>query len=122
MRYKLPEPLPDLFDLIEDALNPDGGNGAISFARYVPDTFLIDGSGDDLVLEDNARSSATVGLLRSGLLKRFESSCAAFRRTLTKMITEHQIFLTALDRGHVVRTKLLHEIAAAGDDEFEALA
>ncbi|RWO41344.1 MAG: helicase [Mesorhizobium sp.] len=119
VRYELPDPMPELFDLIEEALDPDHGNGSISFARYVPDAWLLDGSTDDLFGEDDARAAATIGLLRSGLLKRFESSCSAFRSTLEKMIREHQLFLTALDKGHVIRTKLIHEIS--GDEDLDEL-
>ena len=36
--------------------------------------------------EEDARARASVGLLRSGLLKRFESSAFAFRRTTEKMV------------------------------------
>jgi len=42
--------------------------------------------------EEDARGRALVGLLRSGLLKRFESSAFAFRRTVDKMVREHGVF------------------------------
>ena len=60
-----------------------------------------------------------VGLLRSGLLKRFESSAFAFRKTVEKMVREHGLFLDALDAGHVVRTAFMKELSADDDAAFE---
>jgi len=62
-----------------------------------------------------------LGLLRSGLLKPFESSVFAFRRTVKKMMKEHKVFLDALDSGRVVTTTFMKELS--GDDEsvFEDL-
>ena len=116
VRYNLDDLLPDFFDRLESALDPDGGD-AITFARYMPDDFLVSG-GD---AEEDARARAMVGLLRSGLLKRFESSAFAFRKTVEKMVREHGTFLDALDAGHVVTTAFMKEIS--GDDEalFEDL-
>ena len=62
-----------------------------------------------------AQAAATIGLIRSGLLKRFESSAFAFVSTLDTLINGHKIFLEALGKGHVVTTRFLREIAA--DDE-----
>jgi hypothetical protein len=111
VRYALDDPLPALFDEIETALDPDGGDGALTFARYAVDGFLK-GEHDP---EDDARAAATVGLIRSALLKRFESSAYAFRRTLGALIRGHEIFLEALGLGYVVSTRFLREVAA--DDE-----
>ena len=47
----------------------------------MPEVYLVDQ--DD---EEGARARALVGLLRSGLLKRFESSAFAFRKTVEKMV------------------------------------
>lgn len=121
VRYQLSEPLAELFDLIEEALDPDLGPGAITFARYVPDSYRLDGTQAELFGEDEARVAATVGLLRSGLLKRFESSVFAFSATLEKMAREHRAFLAALGKGHVVKTELIHEVSATDDEDLEAL-
>ena len=116
VRYELDDLLPGLFDQLEDALDPDSG-GAITFARYMPDAYLV-GGGD---AEEEARGRAAVGLLRSGLLKRFESSAFAFNNTVEKMAREHDAFLDALDAGYVVTTAFMRELS--GDDEavFEDL-
>jgi hypothetical protein len=116
VRYDLDKALPGLFGKIADALDPEEGDDPLLFARYRPEAYLK-GASD----EDKARSEATAGLLRSGLLKRFESSAHAFGKTAAKMAAEHELFLKALDEGRVVTTAFLQELS--GDDEaaFEQL-
>ena len=60
-----------------------------------------------------------MGLLRSGLLKRFESSAFAFGNTAAKMAREHRTFLNALDAGYVVTTEFLKEYSADDEGIFE---
>jgi hypothetical protein len=111
VRYALDDPLPALFDEIETALDPDGHPGALTFSRYGTDAFRRGAHDSD----EDAQLAATVGLIRSALLKRFESSPYAFQRTLDTLIAGHVNFLEALDKGHVVTTRFLREIGA--DDE-----
>ena len=117
VRYDLDESLPGFFDRLEAALDPDGAD-ALVFTRYTPDAYLRGGADDG---EEGARAQATVGLLRSGLLKRFESSAFAFRRTAEKMVREHDIFLNALDQGHVATTAFMHELSGDDDAVFDTL-
>lgn len=116
VRYDLEDVLPGFFDRLEEALDPDDA-GAIRFVRYMPDIHLI-GGGDN---EEDARARAMVGLLRSGLLKRFESSAFAFEKTVRKMAQEHDAFLEALDAGQVVSTAFMRELSADDDAAFEDL-
>ncbi len=118
VRYPLDDPLPALFE-IEAALDPDGdpAAGTVSFARHAADAFRR-GAHDG---EADAQLSATVGLLRSGLLKRFESSPYAFRRTLEALIRAHEVFLDALDKGRVVTTRFLREFGADDDTMLDEL-
>ena len=111
VRYKLDNPLPQLFDQIESALDPDGGRDALTFARYTVESFLL----GDHDADTEAQAAATIGLIRSGLLKRFESSAFAFMSTLDTLIHGHKVFLEALGKGHVVTTRFLREVAP--DDE-----
>src|ERR1700730_5902252 len=53
--------------------------------------------------------------MSSGLLKRFESSARAFRRTLERLIDGHRLFLAGLDKGFVISTKFHPDVGA--DDE-----
>lgn len=121
VRYALPDPMPALFDRLEDALEPNGGPDALTFARYAPDCYLRQPGGEEELGETDARVAATMGLLRSGLLKRFESSTFAFRRTLDKLIAQHGTFLAALEKGHVVNTRILHELSGTDDDALDEL-
>ncbi len=114
LHYKLDDLLPGFFDQLEAALDPDESD-ALQFARYRPDAWLLN-KGDD---EEDARARALIGLLRSGLLKRFESSVYAFRRTVQKMVNEHDSFIAALDAGHVVTTTFMRELSADDDAAFE---
>ena len=114
VRYKLDDLLPGFFDKLERALDPDHED-SIAFARYMPNNYLLSSSDE----EENGRARALVGLLRSGLLKRFESSVFAFRRTVEKMVQEHDVFLDALKSGHVVTTAFMKELSADDDDVFE---
>jgi Helicase conserved C-terminal domain len=117
VRYGLDPPLPLLFDKIESALDPDGGPHALTFARYTVESFLL-GEHDP---EADAQAAATIGLIRSGLLKRFESSAFAFVNTLDKLIAGHKVFLEALGKGHVVTTQFMREIAANDETSLDEL-
>lgn len=114
VRYNLDDLMPGFFDQLEDILDPDGAN-AITFVRYTPTNFLLSGDHD----EEGPRVQAMVGLLRSGLLKRFESSAFAFQKTVEKMVREHNTFLDALNAGHVVTTAFMKELSADDEAMFE---
>lgn len=116
VRYRLDEVLPGFFDRVADALDPEHGETLLSFARYAPGAYRLDRDPDD-----RPEAEMAVGLLRSGLLKRFESSAHAFYRSLTRMLTEHDTFLAALDQGKVINTAFLHELDASDDLTFDDL-
>jgi hypothetical protein len=107
--YDLEAVLPGFFARLEEILMPEDGHPLLRMARYQPERYRL-GTGDA------GEDTALVGLLRSALLKRFESSAAAFRRTLGRMIKEHEGFLDALARGRVVRKEFFQEISAAEDE------
>jgi hypothetical protein len=109
VKYSLDATLPGFFDELEQALDPPHGEPKLKMARYIPEAYLVG--------EDCDGDSALVGLLRSGLLKRFESSAYAFARTTAKMVREHDLFLQGLERGVVLRKDLLRELSAAEDDD-----
>ena len=107
VRYSLDEMFS--FENIEEALDPESNN-KIKFSRYIPDTYL-----KELEEESQWRAEGIAGLLRSGLLKRFESSLFAFSNTLERMIKQHELFLEAIDKGKIISTRFLQELSA--DDE-----
>jgi superfamily II DNA/RNA helicase len=115
INYDLEAVLPGFFDRLEAALMPAQGKPELTMARYQPELYVDDGPA--------AGSEAPIiGLLRSGLLKRFESSSAAFARTTERMVREHDLFLDGLDRGVVIQKQIMRELSAADDeDEIEEL-
>ncbi|WP_093175914.1 helicase-related protein [Sinosporangium album] len=125
--YDLDKALPGLFDRLATALGAhvnhsdrieDGGSAVLldapgevlTLARYVPSRFRRGG-------DEEQYEQQNAGLLRSALLKRFESSAYAFQRTLDKMIDGHEAFLFALNHGVVLTGDALREwISSDGDD------
>jgi len=113
LKYSLDAVLPGFFDEIEAALAPEDGDPLLTLARYYPSHYL--GAAD-------AREEALVGLLRSGLLKRFESSAHAFAITTGRMAAAHDAFLQGLDRGVILTAEGIEEWEQADSDEaFEGL-
>ena len=116
--------LPGFFDRLEEALEgyeyewgvpaPDG---VISMARYVPSMYRNDRSAIENYQVQNA------GLLRSLLLKRFESSTAAFASTCRTMAGSHDALLEMIrDEGKIAKGRILADwINTEGDDEEVAV-
>lgn len=115
INYTLDEVLPGFIDDLEEALGPEHGDPLLKMARYQPDRYRLDAVDE----EEAMRYRALVGLLRSGLLKRFESSVYAFATTCDRMIRDHQLFLETLQRGLVLRKELFRELS--GDEDEEAI-
>lgn len=111
--YDLDGVLPGFFDEMERILQPEDGDPPLRMARYWPSQFRTRG-------EYDRREVALVGLIRSGLLKRFESSAHAFAATLGRMVQAHDLFLQGLDRGVVLTSESLAELAETdSDDEWD---
>jgi hypothetical protein len=106
VKYSLDEVVPGFFGEFATALAPEHGAPRLTLARYTPSRYR---SGGAPVIGEEALA----GLLRSGLLKRFESSAYAFGKTAEKMAKAHDIFLDALTRGAV--------LTAEGIDEWEQI-
>lgn len=87
--YDLETILPGFMAELEIALDPpDGSLPLLTLARYQPENYPAGQAPSTL-------DTAIVGLIRSGLLKRFESSVHAFACTTQKMAREHELFLKA---------------------------
>lgn len=127
--YDLAGVLPGMFDAVatslgahvaDDVMAASVAAGVIladigqvlTMARYVPSRFRLDGD-----IEQYEAQNA--GLLRSALLKRFESSTHAFRRTVEKMIDSHERFLHALRAGFVLTGENLRDFVAIGMDDTD---
>lgn len=86
-RYDLDGAYPGATDRITSAI------GALTMARYRTDSYRIDGGGEapwEQTLE---------GLIRSVLLKRFESSVSAALTTVTRMLAMQRAALRACEEG-----------------------
>lgn len=130
--YEMRGILPGFLDRFAAALDPDpatddparltrtasqrraAGEDALTFARYIPSSYLLSG-------EFETHEGQVAGLLRSGLLKRFESSVHAFANTCETMAESHDAFLSVLDSGYVATGKALRELAASDSDDLDDL-
>ena len=90
-RYDLDAIVPGLFEEIADII----GN-RLHMTRYRTQTYLLDEA------PNVTRQEFLSGLLRSQILKRFESSAYAFRKTLGKMLAAHQQCLTLIENDGIV--------------------
>ena len=118
--YRLDTVLPGFFDRFQYALDPPDDAPAedrniLTMARYLPSLYRIDADVD-------AHEAQLAGLLRSGLLKRFESSPHAFANTCETMADTHDAFLSLLDdHGLVGSGDVLVQLVAADSDEIDEL-
>ncbi|MBA2346926.1 MAG: hypothetical protein H0V81_01400 [Solirubrobacterales bacterium] len=102
-RYDLDAAHPGLLDRVATAID------ALSMARYTPSSYELAGS-------ERAVETQLAGLLRSGVLKRFESCWAACLATVERMLAAHEAFLAAWDAGTVLSGDALRD-AAVGLEE-----
>ena len=110
INYNLDEILPGFFEEFEQALIPEEGEPLLTMARYCPSAYRIDKEVDESQV-------ALVGLVRSGLLKRFESSVHAFTLTAQRMAEGHDAFLAALNKNRLLTPKALEEWTNIDSDE-----
>ncbi|OKI21371.1 helicase [Nocardiopsis sp. TSRI0078] len=122
--YNLDELLPGIFEELATALGADTVDGTatgvilerlgavLTMARYVPSRFKRRGAAEQYEAQN-------AGLLRSNLLKRFESSAQAFEKTVGKMVESHALFLEALESGMVLTGKALGEWGDFASEDIE---
>lgn len=129
--YNLDRLLPGIFDDLATALGAHTSQDAdttadgtatgvilerpgavLTMARYVPSRFKTFGSTEQYEAQN-------AGLLRSNLLKRFESSAFAFEKTVGKMIDSHMHFLEALEAGMVLTGDALKEWSDYTGEDIE---
>lgn len=108
--YDLEDVLPTFFSEFAQVLAPEDGEAKLTMARYWPSKYRRAG-------KPEAREAALVGLIRSGLLKRFESSARAFANTLGMMIRAHDNLLKALDIGVIPAPQALTDLEETDSDE-----
>ncbi|MDP9331961.1 MAG: phospholipase D-like domain-containing protein [Actinomycetota bacterium] len=113
--YDLDGVLPGFFDRFAHALDTVVAGSTtdptvLTLARYAPSRYRLDG-------EAEAYEVQLAGLIRSGLLKRFESSAHAFAVTCRKMAASHSLFLSVLERGKVATGQALRDWPTTDADE-----
>jgi len=102
VNYELDAVLPTFFEEFKDALAPEEGEPQLTMARYIPSHPRYSKRG-----QPEQHELALIGLLRSGLLKRFESSSYAFGNTAEKMAKSHDHFLEVLSQGYIATPEVL---------------
>lgn len=85
----------------------------LMLARYLSSMYTLDHD-----LQEYQITNA--GLLRSGLLKRLESSPQALHASLQNMIASHESFLEALGQGVVLKGEALSEWVSSDSDDLDA--
>lgn len=118
--YDLEDVLPGFFERFAHALEgPASLGGAdptvLTLARYAPSRYRLNGGVEAYEIQ-------LAGLLRSGLLKRFESSSHAFAVTCRKMAQSHDAFIELIDQGKVATGTALSEWMTTDTDEIDTAA
>jgi len=101
----------DFFQDIAEGLaaGEDIDESELKLARYRP-SYYLEG-------EDDGSELSLVGLLRTGLLKRFESSSYAFANTLDRMVAQNEIALGLLEEGYAPDADAIDEWVEMDSDE-----
>ena len=86
--------------------------GRLILARYISSAYLLNGGIERFQI-------ANVGLIRSGLLKRLESSPQALNTTLTKLVNAHKAFLKALKLGYILKGEALRDYTSSDDADLD---
>ena len=127
VRYDLDQTAPGLMEKIFKALDPDApleNPETLTLARYKVQAYISDEIPEkdkELLKEATASPEAVAYLIRSALLKRFESSVLAFRKTLNKIQKQYNTCWGALNEGRVVSTAFLSEISGEDETALEEL-
>ena len=89
-----------------------GERAGLTLARYAPSGYRLDG-------QTEPYEAQLAGLLRSMLLKRFESSPHAFAATCHKMAADCNQFRALVEAGHVATGEALAEWFATDSDDLD---
>ena len=118
--YDMDQVLPGFFDDLAAAINPDANpdadDKALTLARYVPSNYARDRNNPE------SYELQLAGLLRSGMLKRFESSPHAFALTCERMARGCEAFAALAEDHHRVATGgAIADWAATDSDDIEEI-
>jgi len=109
-KYDIDAVVPGLFEEVTDAIEH-----RLTMARYRSSSYALEPD------SEVARQEFLSGLLRSQMLKRFESSVYAFMKTLEKMIAAHEQCLSLIETSGIVPLSALTVEEMQDADELESL-
>lgn len=108
LRYSIEDTYDGLYQEIRNYLGKPAGKGEVrpgemlTYARYGLWHYLDPKYRERKPYSDLQRAGINLrGLIRTMLFKRFESSVCAFRETVRRMISTHELFVESLKRGLV---------------------
>lgn len=84
----------------------------LMLARYLSSMYTVDHDLQEYQISNT-------GLLRSGLLKRLESSPHALHASLGNMIISHKAFLDAIGQGYVLKGEALRDWVSSDSDDLD---
>lgn len=111
-RYDMDSVVPGLFEKVADAIEH-----RLHMARYRTHAEAYSPRPN----ENANRQEFMAGLLRSQMLKRFESSAFAFLKTLEAMITNHEACLLRIERDGLVPSHAISADVILDDEGVDAL-
>lgn len=86
----------------------------LNLVPYRVDTYRI-----DIEEEEKKEVEQRASLQKYGLLKRFESSVEAIRKSIDRLLKFYTTFARALDEGKILNNKQFHELLSEFQDEEE---
>ena len=121
LRYEFNETLIEFMEKFEEALVPEPPQEPLlKLARYKTELFLKDRTASEIE-EDKRRCNSVDGLLRTSLLKRLESSVYSFRRSISRMIEQHETFLLGINKNRVISSEFFREYDGDDDDVLDSI-
>ncbi len=112
VRYNFDESLPEIFEQLQDILTCKGKKPPkLTLAIYQVEKYRIEQQ------KERKEEKNIIGLIRSLMLKRFESSVQAFCHTCQEMVKKHEKLLEAIAQGKVIKTTAKRKPPADNDDE-----
>lgn len=105
--------LPEDTPLVSKYSERKQDSGRLMLARYTSSAY-------SLTEDIEGYQVSNVGLLRSALLKRLESSPRALANTLGVLVAAHKAFLDGMEKGYILRGEALRDWASSESDDLEA--
>ncbi len=126
VEYSIEDTYQGLYQQIREHIGTKSANSTaqLTYARYGLWNYVKTEQQDVEPYRDLQSAGINLrGLIRVLLFKRFESSVYAFKRTISRLLTVHRIFLDALDDGTVAAgeaaQQILYDASNANDTDID---